>query len=260
MAQKYSYHDFLPDQVRALQHCPLPARESEGLEGSNHPYEFWERLRATRAAQYAASEIHICAPVHKVPRFLIPDATWVYENKDEMKKLAQEWKRLDPEFEVIYDPLTARGGPGYHLYRVIKGGYKGACDWLILEDSIQRDMTKGWPDGGPCRPTPYHVEFFRRHMKINRGGDAQQAHRASMQARWEGQLAPYVRTARNDAAVANEVHEEVTDPYLLRNKEIPGLAKWRTSQRNPKTPTLRLRFPAKYKDASTPAQAIVTHV
>lgn len=243
MALKYSYQDFVPDRIRAIESGPASVRETAGLEGVNHPAEFWEKYRTTRIAQYGSSDSVICQPVHKAPDFLIPKVSWVYENREEMKRLAAEWHRLDPEFKVIYDPLTTRGGPGYHLYRVIRNGYRGMADWLILECSIQRDMSKGWPKGEPCRPSMQHVDFIRRHLKSNYGGDARQAHHAAMQAKWEGQLAQYYRAAREEAAAANEIHEEVTSPYLLRNREIPGLMKKRASRYNPPTRPLRLRFP-----------------
>lgn len=242
MPQKYHYTDMLHPTVAQMRTDALPCRDTGGMEGVGIDPEKWHEFKTIRIRRYNESPRFVCEPLTKAPRFVIPPGSWVYENKDEMKRMAPQWRALDPEFEVIYDPLTSRGGPGYHLFRVIRNGYRGICDWLIHEFSIQRDIEKPWPQGDPCKPDERHIRYAREHMKSNRPGDAAAIHRAVMEDRFKAQLTPYIRSAKQEADFGNEVHETVTRPYILQGKRIPGLMKWRASQRNPRTPDLRLRF------------------
>lgn len=255
MAQKYSYRDFMPDVPVVNAH---DFRRMSTLCGTNCPVEIFEQYAAARRKFYDNTEHGICLPLDHVPRFMLPAGSYVYEDKHRLQEVNKRLQRLDPEFLLLHDPFTTRGGPGYHLYRCVRNGYKGVSDWLILEMSVQenlRSQTQGvgpvtvldWPRGRPCKPDYWFVDVVARSLKKNRSGDEDSIHRQSMQDRWEGQVTPIHRRAQLDAASANMIHEEVTDPYFLKQREIPGLAKHRRMSRNPPTPTLRLRFASTLK-------------
>lgn len=132
---------------------------------------------------------------------------------DEMvePRLFRALHAIDPAFEIMYDRCTTRGGsdPGFHLYRRTEGMAGLSSRRLQLEFSLQHDMTKPWPQGGPREPGMWIIDHIRKTDKANLSGDKDKADRLAVKM-------------RNDAEAAEEARadKEEHDHYIEFNKAI----------------------------------------
>lgn len=114
-------------------------------------------------------------PLSRCIRADICPASWVFENGPEEAVVAEELRRIDRGFEIIYDrhtaPWTRLDGPAHHLYRVVKRGGTPSDDELVLEFSLQDDIGKSWPLGTPRAPGRWVIPAVKARLKDRLPGD-----------------------------------------------------------------------------------------
>lgn len=124
-------------------------------------------------------------------------------------------KRIDPSFELIYDPVTLTPGdsqPAFFIYSV-KINRNGLRDALKLEIPLQWDMHSEWPEGRPRAPGIWFIEAYREHDNARHAGSPSYVQKLQMRRKFE-------RVSRNQAEKNKPLIEmqqaidEELDPYL----------------------------------------------
>lgn len=141
---------------------------------------------------------------------------------DEMvePRLFRALHAIDPRFEIMYDRCTTSGGsgPGFHLYRRTEGMAGVSNRRLQLEFSLQRDMTKPWPQGEPCEPGMWVIDHIRKTDKANLSGDKDKADKMAVK-----------KLADEDAAEDARVEKEEFEHYVEFNKAIQPVMEGKVS-------------------------------
>lgn len=120
-----------------------------------------------------------------------------------------ELLRIDPGFEIIYDRFTALDmGPGHHLYRRVSGDGGGSHDLLVWEVSLQWNMRKMWPLGGPRRPGFWFLPVLKANLRDP--NETPQEIRQGLRDRSRANRAEKVKTAYD---LEMGAYEEIR-PYL----------------------------------------------
>lgn len=102
------------------------------------------------------------------------DAAWLKE--DQYSTLAVQLKRIDRNYEIIYDRSTAADAfsPAHHLYRVTCRGGVESADTLKLEFSLTEEEFQGnrtmWGIATPKAPGPWVLERARELDKARFSG------------------------------------------------------------------------------------------
>lgn len=107
-------------------------------------------------------------PVPRGPRWFIEcgTTTWMPD-----WQVSEALERIDSRLVLLYDPLT-RQYPWHpkelavHLYRRIPGQAI-----LVLEASLQWDMSAEWPKGDPRSPGLWLITWVKSHLKTQFSGD-----------------------------------------------------------------------------------------
>jgi hypothetical protein len=153
------------------------------------------------------------------------DASWIFEDDLSTEILHQELRRIDRGFEVIYDRHTALSSthPGHHLYRIVSRGGSPMGDRLVLEFSLQEDITQPWPDGMPKAPGRWVVALVKSMDKANQLGNPAYLNRPGvsiegqgLQARATAEEARIGRMEAGEAEKAAEMGRNV-DKYAVRD-------------------------------------------
>ena len=172
----------------------------------DNPVQFFRTYAHDRAAVHERDRLAM-RPADRCPSWVVPKAS-PPGNQRNLRKVERELHRIDPRFRLIHDPLTALGGPGYHLYIENRVNAIAGAPQLIYEMSVQRDPAKDWPLGRPCYPSMSFVQFVRAHLKH----DAHSGH----EGRQERAEAREQREARADHALTELYYREVFKPAYVR--------------------------------------------
>lgn len=141
-------------------------------------------------------------PLRNCLRASLSDAGWLYEDDMENDVLELELQKIDKNFEVVYDRCTSANDqePSHHLYRVLSYGGGPMDDRLVLEMSLQYDMTKAWPEGRPRAPGRWLIQAIKERLKDHLGSDDESVHKA-MVAKADAEHVAAVKEA--DRKIAN---------------------------------------------------------
>lgn len=78
-------------------------------------------------------------------------------------------QQCDRNLEICHDLATSGNNmsPGYHVYRVVQRAGVRSEDKLALVFSLQYDMSKTWPHGGPRVPGRWLVDAYKKFDTSN---------------------------------------------------------------------------------------------
>lgn len=110
-------------------------------------------------------------PLTQCQRCDLGDSAWV--GGEPPSSVFLNLRQIDPYLEIIYDRFTAKGDqPGHHLYYRQRTAGSPMGDTLVLQWSLQEDISVPWPQGKPRAPGAWVVDAVKkRHLKFQDGDE-----------------------------------------------------------------------------------------